>query len=91
VKCVGTKSNRTAIGTRVYCTTSDGHRRMDEVRSGGSYFSQSDLRLHFGLGQSEKASLEIHWPSGLVEKLEGVAANQILRVVEGSLSRGAAR
>ena len=56
---------------------------MDEVRSGGSYFSQSDLRLHFGLGQSEKASLEIHWPSGLVEKIEIVAANQILRVVEG--------
>ena len=83
---MGTKSNRTAIGTRVYCTTPDGRRRMDEVRSGGSYFSQSDLRLHFGLGQSEKASLEIHWPSGLVEKMEGVAANQILRVVEGSLS-----
>jgi enediyne biosynthesis protein E4 len=91
VKCVGTKSNRTAIGTRVYCTTSDGRRRMDEVRSGGSYFSQSDLRLHFGLGQSEKTSLEIHWPSGLVEKIEGVSANQILRVVEGSLSAGIAR
>jgi hypothetical protein len=91
VKCVGTKSNRTAIGTRVYCTTSDGRRRMDEVRSGGSYFSQSDLRLHFGLGQSEKTSLEIHWPSGLVEKIEGVSANQILRVVEGSVSAGTAR
>ncbi|PYT22207.1 MAG: RNA-binding protein [Acidobacteria bacterium] len=83
VKCVGTRSNRSAIGTRVYCITADGRRRMDEVRSGGSYFSQSDLRLHFGLGQSEKASLEIHWPSGLVEKIEIVAANQILRVVEG--------
>ncbi len=91
VKCVGTKSNRTAIGTRVYCSTPDGRRRMDEVRSGGSYFSQSDLRLHFGLGQSEKASLEIHWPSGLVEKMEGVAANQILRVVEGSQSARPAR
>src|SRR5438309_2114905 len=91
VKCLGTRSNRSAIGTRVYCTSADGRRRMDEVRSGGSYFSQSDLRLHFGLGQSEKASLEIHWPSGLIEKLEGVAANQILRVVEGSLSAGTAR
>jgi enediyne biosynthesis protein E4 len=52
-------------------------------RSGGSYFSQSDLRLHFGLGPHEKANLEIAWPSGLVEKIEGVRANQILRVVEG--------
>jgi len=64
---------------------------MDEVRSGGSYFSQSDLRLHFGLGQSDKASLEIRWPSGLVEKMDGVAANQILRVVEGALSAATLR
>jgi hypothetical protein len=83
VKCVGAKSNRSAIGARVYCTTPDGRRRMDEVRSGGSYLSQSDLRIHFGLGQSDEASLEIHWPSGLVEKIDGVKANQILRVVEG--------
>ena len=83
MKCVGTKSNRSAIGTRVYCTTPDHRRRMDEVRSGGSYFSQSDLRLHFGLGQHERANLEIVWPSGLVEKIEGVGSNQILRVVEG--------
>jgi hypothetical protein len=53
------------------------------VRSGGSYFSQSDLRLHFGLGASDKAGLEIHWPSGLVEKIESVTANRIVRVVEG--------
>jgi enediyne biosynthesis protein E4 len=84
VKCVGTRSNRSAIGARVYCTTPDHRRRMDEVRSGGSYFSQSDLRLHFGLGPHERANLEIVWPSGLVEKIEGVAANQILRVVEGA-------
>lgn len=83
VKCVGTKSNRSGIGARVYCTTADGRRRVDEVRSGGSYFSQSDLRIHFGLGQFAKAWLEIHWPSGLVDKIEGVKANQILRVVEG--------
>ena len=56
VKCVGTKSNRSAIGARVYCTTPDQRRRMDEVRSGGSYFSQNDLRLHFGLGQHERAN-----------------------------------
>ena len=83
VKCVGTKSNRSAIGARVYCTTPDGRRRVDEVRSGGSYFSQSDLRIHFGLGQSDTAKLEVRWPSGLVEKVGEVKANQILRVVEG--------
>jgi hypothetical protein len=82
VKCVGLKSNRSAIGTRVYCTTPDGRRRVDEVRSGGSYFSQSDLRLHFGLGSSDQADLEIHWPSGLVEKIQGIPANRTVRVLE---------
>jgi hypothetical protein len=82
IKCVGTRSNRSAIGTRIYCTTGT-HRQMDEVRSGGSYISQGDLRLHFGLGQAETADLEIRWPSGLVEKLSGVAANRIYTAVEG--------
>ena len=82
VKCVGTRSNRSAIGTRVYCITADGRRRMDEVRSGGSYFSQSDLRLHFGLGQSEKASLEIHWPSGIKQHTGPVAADQTIKITE---------
>ena len=57
---------------------------MDEVRSGSSYISQSDLRVHFGLGAEEKADLEIHWPSGVVDKLSGVKANQIVTVREGS-------
>jgi hypothetical protein len=56
---------------------------MDEVRSGGSYISQSDLRVHFGLGKAAKADLEIRWPSGLVEKIQGVAANQVITVTEG--------
>ncbi len=84
VKAVGVKSNRSGIGARVYCTTEGDHRQMDEVRSGGSYISQNDLRIHFGLGKAEKAELEIHWPSGLVDKLPGVRANQILIVKEGS-------
>ena len=86
VKTVGVKSNRTGIGARVYCTTADGgkpHRQMDEVRSGGSYLSQSDLRVHFGLGTAETADLEIHWPSGIVDKLPRVKANRIITAVEG--------
>jgi hypothetical protein len=86
VKTVGTKSNRTGIGTRIYCTTQQdgkGRRQMDEVRSGGSYISQSDLRVHFGLGQAATADLEVRWPSGLVDRLPGVAADRVVTVVEG--------
>ncbi len=82
IKCIGTKSNRSAIGTRIYCTTAS-HRQMDEVRSGGSYISQGDLRVHFGLGQADTADLEIRWPSGLVEKLTGLAADRIYTAIEG--------
>jgi hypothetical protein len=84
VKTVGVKSNRSGIGARVICTTAGGHRQMDEVRSGGSYISQNDLRIHFGLGKSEQADLEIHWPSGTIDKLAGVTANQVITVKEGS-------
>jgi hypothetical protein len=80
---VGTKSNRSGIGARVFCQPEGEHRQMDEVRSGGSYFSQSDLRLHFGLNKAKKADIEVHWPSGVVDKIEGVAANQVVTVVEG--------
>jgi hypothetical protein len=80
LKLVGVKSNRSAIGARVYCTTG-AHRQMDEVRSGGSYISQSDFRLHFGLGKAETAEIEIRWPTGTVQKLTA-KANQILKVTE---------
>jgi enediyne biosynthesis protein E4 len=84
VKCVGTKSNRSAIGTRVTCTTSDGVKRVDEVRSGGSYLSQNDLRLHFGLGQNDTADIEVRWPGGAVESWRSIKKNQVLRILEGS-------
>jgi hypothetical protein len=60
---------------------------MDEVRSGGSYISQSDLRVHFGLGEATSADLEIRWPSGVVDRLARVAADRIVNVVEGAGER----
>ncbi|MBI3667003.1 MAG: CRTAC1 family protein [Acidobacteria bacterium] len=83
VKTIGVKSNRTGIGARIYCTPQGGRRLMDEVRSGGGYFSQNDLRVHFGLGKAEQADLEIRWPSGQVDKIPGAKANQVVVVVEG--------
>ena len=83
VEAVGTKSNRSAIGARVL-VTAGGLRQTDEVRSGGSYASQSDFRLHFGLGSATNVDqIEIRWPSGAVEKLSNVAAGQCIRVREG--------
>ncbi len=90
VKTIGTKSNRSGIGARVSCiATFPGetkpHRQIDEVRSGGGYFSQSDLRVHFGLGKADKVDvLEIRWPSGQVDTMKDVAANQVVFVKEGA-------
>jgi len=83
VKTVGVKSNRSGIGARVFCTPEGGHRQMDEVRSGGSYISQSDLRIHFGLAKAAKADIEVHWPSGQTDKRVSVPANRVITVVEG--------
>ncbi|HEY2018723.1 MAG TPA: CRTAC1 family protein, partial [Bryobacteraceae bacterium] len=86
IKTTGTKSNRTGIGARIICTTEIGgkpHRQMDEVRSGGSYISQNDLRVHFGLGPAAVADIEVRWPSGIVDKLPKTAANRVITVVEG--------
>ena len=83
VKCVGTRSNRSAIGTRVK-VTSGGHSQMDEVSSGSSYYSQNDLRLHFGLGDRTIAeTVAIAWPSGVTETLKNVPADHLLTCHEG--------
>jgi len=83
-KLVGTKSNRAAIGARV-TVRAGGVKQFSEVRGGGSYLSQSDLRLHFGLGASKQMeSVEIRWPSGQVEILKNIAADAIYTIVEGS-------
>jgi hypothetical protein len=83
-KLMGTKSNRAAIGARV-TIRAGGVQQIGEVRGGGSYLSQNDLRLHFGLGGAAKIeSIEVRWPSGKVETLANVAADSIYRIVEGA-------
>jgi hypothetical protein len=84
VKTLGTQSNRTGIGARIICAT-DEATQIDEVRSGGSYCSQNDLRVHFGVGTSLRVkSLEIRWPSGKVDKLSDIPVNRLVVVKEGA-------
>jgi len=85
IKLIGTKCNRTAIGARVRVTTG-AHTQMDEVHSGSSVMSQSDLRLHFGLGKSQVVDLiEVKWPTTQkVERFSKVKANQILTILEST-------
>ena len=82
VRTVGTASNRDGIGARVIISA-DGRNQYAEVQSGGSYLSHSDLRLHFGLGKAARVDrLEVRWPSGVVQVLSDIAADQVLTVVE---------
>ena len=86
VRTIGVKSNRTGIGARVTVKyDSEGQERtiFDETRSGGSYYSQNDLRLHFGLGSAKQAkTVEVRWPSGAINKLANVASNQVIVIKE---------
>jgi hypothetical protein len=84
LKLIGTKSNRTAIGARLLLK-SGSRLQVQEVTSQSSYYSHNDSRLHFGLGQNEKADvIEIRWPSGFTEALRDVPANRIVTIREGS-------
>lgn len=84
VKLTGTKSNRSAIGARV-TVEAGGRRQMDEVMSGGSFYSQNDLTLHFGLGKADWIDrLLIRWPSGLEQELKNVPAGRKIEITEGS-------
>jgi hypothetical protein len=77
-----TASGRDAIGARI--TVSTGKRKqIDEVRSGGSFISQSDLRVHFGVGAATAADVSIRWPEGTTESLKDVPANEWIVVREG--------
>ncbi len=95
IRVVGTKSNRTGIGARLKVvaqtnTPAVGGKpgaplvQIEEVRSCNGYYSASDLRIHFGLGEAKKVDLiEIRWPSGMVDTLEDLDVNRLYVVQEG--------
>jgi hypothetical protein len=83
IRLIGTKTNHAAIGSRVR-VEADNRGQVQEVRSGGSFCSQSDLRLHFGLGRAcEAQRIEVQWLSGAKETLEHVSANRLVTIQEG--------
>ena len=89
VRTIGTKSNRSGIGARIRCVArvpgvEKPLEQVDEVRSGGSYFSQNDLRVHFGLNKATKVDLiEIRWPSGRVDQVKDLGVDRVIYVKEG--------
>jgi enediyne biosynthesis protein E4 len=83
IRAIGTRSNRSGIGARVR-VVAGGRQFVDEVRSGGSYFSQGDLRVHVGLGTASRADrIEIRWPSGIVDTLTNVQGDRAIVIREG--------
>jgi hypothetical protein len=95
LRLVGKASNRTGVGARLTVTATTAPQaesgtckqpmqQIDEVRSGGSYYSQNDLRLHFGLDRATQADrVDIVWPSGAKDTLHNLAANHLYVVEEG--------
>jgi hypothetical protein len=84
IELAGTKSNRLALNARVK-VTAGGMTQTDEVHSGGSYLSQNDLRLHFGLGSATKVdSIEIRWLSGAVDKIGPLEVDHFYSILEST-------
>jgi hypothetical protein len=84
IKLIGVESNRSAIGARV-SISAGGRKMIDEVMSGGSYYSQSSFTLHFGLGAATVADLiEVRWPTGRVQQWKNIASGQTVKIVEGN-------
>jgi hypothetical protein len=95
IRVVGTRSNRTGIGARLKVVAQTGTPvltakpgtplvQIDEVRSCNGYYSASDLRIHFGLGDAKKVDLvEIRWPSGEVDTLKELDVNRLYVIQEG--------
>ena len=82
IRTVGTHSNRNGIGTRITIQAGS-HRQHAQVLSGGSYLSHHELRVHFGLGRAALVdTVTLRWPSGTMQQLVGIAANQVLTVIE---------
>ena len=83
VQAIGTKSNRSGIGTKLTLTAGT-RRQVREIVSGASYLAQNDLRAHFGIGRAAVAErLEIRWPDGSTEVVANVAANQVVTIRQG--------
>jgi hypothetical protein len=83
LKLQGTRSNRDAIGATVMVATADTKHQYATVKTSASYFSSSDLRLHFGLNDQLKAeTVEVRWPSGTVQTLTGLAADKVYLICE---------
>jgi hypothetical protein len=81
----GTASNRDGVGATVTVVTPDGRRRVSQRTGGGSYQSASSPILHFGLGDATRVDrVEVLWPSGRVDRHEGLAADAAYRLLEGS-------
>jgi enediyne biosynthesis protein E4 len=84
VRLIGVKSNRSAIGARLR-VTAGGTTQADEVRGGGSYYAQNDLRRHFGLGSATQVErVEVRWPNGLEEAWTDVGINKLITLTEGA-------
>ncbi len=79
----GRRSNRSAIGAKIVCTSAN-RKQVQWVRSSVGYASSSDLTVHFGLGSATQAAIDIHWPSGTLQELGRIAADQRLEVLEPS-------
>jgi hypothetical protein len=83
VRTVGTRSNRDGIGTRVR-VIAGGRTHVREVKSGSSYLGQGDLRVHAGLGDASRIDrIELRWPSGETQRIDGPPLNQVLTIEEG--------
>src|SRR5439155_18847710 len=84
IRLTGTRSNRSAIGAR--CTIEAGGRKqIADVVSGGSYYSQSALTLHFGLGKADKIDrIEVNWPAGGKQVWSSLGANRVFDITEGA-------
>jgi hypothetical protein len=83
INLIGSKSNRDGIGAKLRLVTSAGLEQHAFASTSGSYLSANDKRVHFGLASSTEARLlEITWPSGVVQSLKSIAADQILTVKE---------
>ena len=83
IRTEGTKSNRDGIGTKIKLTSESGRIQFNHVTTSVGYVSSSDKRVHFGLGADRRIrEIELRWPSGKIQVVRDVAADQILKVKE---------